>query len=62
MCVDSLLNGHKGNLEELLGHERFECVSPLTVHGDGTQTRSLCYDDDLIEGCTDSPNPSLSAR
>ena len=23
---------------------------PLTVHGDGTQTRSLCYIDDLIEG------------
>ena len=23
---------------------------PLTVHGDGTQTRSLCYVDDLIEG------------
>jgi dTDP-glucose 4,6-dehydratase len=24
--------------------------SPLTVHGDGSQTRSLCYVDDLIEG------------
>jgi dTDP-glucose 4,6-dehydratase len=23
---------------------------PLTLHGDGTQTRSLCYVDDLIEG------------
>jgi dTDP-glucose 4,6-dehydratase len=23
---------------------------PLTVHGDGTQTRSLCYVDDLIDG------------
>ena len=23
---------------------------PLTVHGDGSQTRSLCYVDDLIEG------------
>jgi dTDP-glucose 4,6-dehydratase len=23
---------------------------PLPVHGDGTQTRSLCYVDDLIEG------------
>ena len=23
---------------------------PLTVHGDGSQTRSLCYMDDLIEG------------
>jgi UDP-glucuronate decarboxylase len=23
---------------------------PLTVHGDGTQTRSFCYVDDLIEG------------
>ncbi len=23
---------------------------PLTVHGDGTQTRSLCYVDDLVEG------------
>jgi dTDP-glucose 4,6-dehydratase len=23
---------------------------PLTVHGDGTQTRSLCFVDDLIEG------------
>ncbi len=24
--------------------------APLTVHGDGTQTRSYCYVDDLIEG------------
>jgi dTDP-glucose 4,6-dehydratase len=24
--------------------------APLTVHGDGSQTRSLCYADDLIEG------------
>ncbi len=24
---------------------------PLTVHGDGTQTRSLCYVDDHIEAC-----------
>jgi dTDP-glucose 4,6-dehydratase len=24
--------------------------APLTVHGDGSQTRSLCYIDDLIEG------------
>ena len=23
---------------------------PITVHGDGTQTRSLCYVDDLVEG------------
>ena len=23
---------------------------PLTVHGDGDQTRSLCYVDDLVEG------------
>jgi dTDP-glucose 4,6-dehydratase len=24
--------------------------TPLTVHGDGSQTRSLCYVDDLVEG------------
>jgi dTDP-glucose 4,6-dehydratase len=23
---------------------------PITVHGDGSQTRSLCYVDDLVEG------------
>ena len=23
---------------------------PLTIHGDGSQTRSLCYVDDLVEG------------
>jgi dTDP-glucose 4,6-dehydratase len=35
---------------------------PVTVHGDGTQTRSLCYVDDLVEGITrlahaDVPGP-----
>jgi dTDP-glucose 4,6-dehydratase len=35
---------------------------PITVHGDGSQTRSLCYVDDLIEGIwrmlqTDLPGP-----
>ena len=36
---------------------------PITVHGDGTQTRSLCYVDDLVEGIfrflttTDTPGP-----
>jgi dTDP-glucose 4,6-dehydratase len=26
------------------------CLEPLTVYGDGSQTRSFCYVDDLIEG------------
>jgi nucleoside-diphosphate-sugar epimerase len=25
-------------------------AEPLPVHGDGTQTRSLCYVDDLVDG------------
>ena len=31
-------------IKQALGNE------PLTVYGDGSQTRSLCYVDDLIEG------------
>ncbi|MGH2686704.1 MAG: UDP-glucuronic acid decarboxylase family protein [Actinomycetota bacterium] len=31
-------------IEQALANE------PITVHGDGTQTRSLCYVDDLVEG------------
>ena len=34
--------------------------APLTVHGDGTQTRSLCYVDDLIEGFWRLANSDLS--
>jgi len=26
------------------------CGQPLTIYGDGSQTRSFCYVDDLIEG------------
>jgi dTDP-glucose 4,6-dehydratase len=26
------------------------CGEPLTVYGDGSQTRSFCYVDDLVEG------------
>jgi dTDP-glucose 4,6-dehydratase len=26
------------------------CQEPLTIYGDGSQTRSFCYMDDLIEG------------
>ena len=31
---------------------------PLTVFGEGSQTRSLCYVDDLIRGSTCSPPPT----
>jgi dTDP-glucose 4,6-dehydratase len=30
--------------------EQALCGRPLTVHGDGSQTRSLCFVDDLIDG------------
>lgn len=33
---------------------------PLTVHGDGSQTRSLCYVDDLIEGFWRFANADLT--
>jgi dTDP-glucose 4,6-dehydratase len=38
------------------------CGKPLTVYGDGKQTRSFCYVDDLVEGIvrflnTDHPGP-----
>jgi dTDP-glucose 4,6-dehydratase len=33
---------------------------PLTVHGDGSQTRSLCYVDDLIEGLWRFVNSGIS--
>jgi dTDP-glucose 4,6-dehydratase len=42
-------------------HQALRCA-PLTVFGDGTQTRSLCYVDDLIRGIvamldSDEPGP-----
>ena len=33
---------------------------PLTIHGDGSQTRSLCYVDDLIEGFWRFANADLT--
>ena len=33
---------------------------PITVHGDGSQTRSLCYVDNLIEGITRVLNAELT--
>ena len=31
---------------------------PITVFGDGGQTRSFCYVDDLVDGILGSPNPA----
>ena len=31
---------------------------PITVHGDGSQTRSLCYVDDLVEGSGGCSSPT----
>ncbi len=33
-----------------MGHVGLVTAAPITVHGDGSQTRSLCYVDDLVEG------------
>ena len=33
--------------------------NPLTIYGDGTQTRSFCYVDDLIEGMIKLMNSNL---
>ena len=41
-------------IEQALGGE------PMTVHGDGSQTRSLCYVDDLVEGLWRLLNSDLS--
>ena len=35
---------------------------PITVFGDGSQTRSFCYVDDLIRGLSRSPSPATTTR
>ena len=35
---------------------------PLTVFGDGSQTRSFCYVDDLIRGLYPSPRAASTSR
>ena len=35
---------------------------PITVFGDGSQTRSFCYVDDLIRGSSRSPSPATTTR
>ena len=34
--------------------------NPLTIYGDGSQTRSFCYVDDLIEGMISLMNSNIS--
>jgi UDP-glucuronate decarboxylase len=36
----------------------------ITLYGDGNQTRSFCYVDDLVEGCSASwtPSPACPGR
>ena len=37
-------------------------AKPLTVFGDGSQTRSFCYVDDLVRGSTCSPRARSTFR
>jgi dTDP-glucose 4,6-dehydratase len=55
MCPDD------GRVVSSFIHQALTCA-PLTVFGDGTQTRSLCYVDDLVRGIvamldSDEPGP-----
>ncbi|HEX2050676.1 MAG TPA: UDP-glucuronic acid decarboxylase family protein [Actinomycetota bacterium] len=43
------LRKHDGRAVPTFIHQAL-ADKPVTVHGDGTQTRSLCYVDDMIEG------------
>src|SRR5436309_1415912 len=62
--MDNFITGNRSNLDHLKSHPSFQLIlhdvanfivqalkgEPLTVYGDGSQTRSFCYVDDLVEG------------
>ncbi|PZR52184.1 SDR family NAD-dependent epimerase/dehydratase [Xylanimonas oleitrophica] len=55
------MRGHDGRVVPTFVRQALD-GEPLTVAGDGSQTRSLCYVDDLVEGLlrfasTDDPGP-----
>ena len=64
-CIARIFNtyGQRGCARTTAGRFRPSCArlfrtSPLTVFGDGSQTRSFCFVDDLIRGLVRSPSPT----
>lgn len=66
-CIIRIFNTYGPNMKILDGRvisnfvNQAICAKPLTVYGDGFQTRSFCYIDDMIDGLVEAMENNITS-